>query len=37
MELNIHITRMGPPISFMIGGKQYITATRAPGGGSGAG
>ena len=36
-ELNFHVTQMGPPISFMIDGKQYISVTGAPGGGGGSG
>lgn len=34
-ELNLGITQMGPPISFVIDGKQYISVTGAPGGGGG--
>ena len=30
-EFNLHITQMGPPISFTIDGKQYISVTGAPG------
>ena len=33
-EYNLHITQMGPPISFMLDGKQYISVTGAPGGGN---
>ncbi len=36
-ELNLHVTQMGPPISFMIDGKQYIAVTGAPGGAPAAG
>jgi quinohemoprotein ethanol dehydrogenase len=36
-ELNLSITQMGPPISFMLDGKQYISVTGAPGGAAGAG
>ena len=36
-EINLGITQMGPPISFMLDGKQYITVTGAPGGGGGFG
>jgi len=35
-EINLGITQMGPPISFMLDGKQYITVTGAPGGGGSA-
>ena len=31
-ELNLHITQMGPPISFLLDGKQYIAVAGAPGG-----
>ncbi len=36
-EINLGITQMGPPSSFMLDGKQYITVTGAPGGGGGFG
>ncbi len=36
-EINLGITQMGPPISFMLDGKQYITVTGAPGGGGAVG
>jgi PQQ-dependent dehydrogenase (methanol/ethanol family) len=36
-ELNCSVTQMGPPISFMIDGKQYISVTGAPGGAAGGG
>ncbi len=29
-EINLGISQMGPPISFMLDGKQYITVTGAP-------
>ncbi len=30
-EINCHISQMGPPISFVIDGKQYIAVSGAPG------
>ena len=36
-EINLGISQMGPPVSFMLDGKQYITVTGAPGGGGGFG
>ena len=33
-EINCHITQMGPPISFVIDGHQYIAVSGAPGGGN---
>lgn len=33
-EINLHISQMGPPISFVMDGKQYISVTGAPGGGN---
>ena len=33
-ELNCNVTQMGPPVSFMIDGKQYIAVTGAPGAGA---
>ncbi len=35
LELNCGVTQMGPPISFMIDGKQFISVAGAPGGGRG--
>ena len=34
-EFDLKITQMGPPISFVIDGKQYISVTGAPGAGGG--
>jgi quinohemoprotein ethanol dehydrogenase len=40
LEMDLHTSQMGPPISFMIDGKQYISVSGAPqaagGGGRGA-
>lgn len=36
-ELNLHITQMGPPITFTLDGKQYIAVSGAPGGAAAAG
>jgi quinohemoprotein ethanol dehydrogenase len=43
LELDLHTSQMGPPISFVIDGKQYISVTGGPeaaggfGGGGGGG
>ena len=37
LELDLHTSQMGPPISFMIDGKQYISVAGGPEGGGGFG
>ncbi|HLI84982.1 MAG TPA: PQQ-binding-like beta-propeller repeat protein [Bryobacteraceae bacterium] len=37
LELSTGLTQLGPPISFMIDGKQYITVAGGPKGGNGGG
>jgi PQQ-dependent dehydrogenase (methanol/ethanol family) len=37
LELDLQTAQMGPPISFMIDGKQYITVSGGPQGGGGRG
>jgi len=37
LELNCNVTQMGPPISFTLDGKQFISVTGAPGGAAGGG
>jgi hypothetical protein len=36
LDLDLHMSQMGPPISFMLDGKQYISVTGGPAGGTGA-
>jgi len=37
LELDLYMTQMGPPISFTIDGKQYISVAGGPAGGAGRG
>jgi quinohemoprotein ethanol dehydrogenase len=37
LELDLHTSQLGPPISFVIDGKQYISVTGGPEGGGGFG
>ena len=37
LDLDLHMSQMGPPISFTIEGKQYISVTGGPQGGGGFG
>jgi quinohemoprotein ethanol dehydrogenase len=37
LDLDLHTSQMGPPISFMIDGKQYISVAGGPAGGGGFG
>jgi len=37
LELDLHTSQMGPPISFVIDGKQYISVAAGPEGGGGFG
>jgi quinohemoprotein ethanol dehydrogenase len=37
LDLDLHVSQMGPPISFIIDGKQYVTVSGGPEGGGGFG
>jgi outer membrane protein assembly factor BamB len=37
LDLDLHTSQMGPPISFVIDGKQYISVAAGPAGGGGFG
>ena len=37
LDLDLHTSQMGPPISFVIDGKQYISVAAGPEGGGGTG